>query len=199
MFSVCERMSSLQFDDVLLEISNQLSSDELEKLKFLYREKIGKKDREKINSGIKLFQVLTERGELGAAETEALSERLQQIQRHDLADKLTTFESPSGNTDSEPDQAEKAKLDIATEVIAENVGRHWRKLGRKLGLSDVKLESIGRRYPTELEETVVELLKAWRKSRGAQARAKELIEALRACDYNLTADKVEGKLAAQGY
>ncbi|XP_060924095.1 protein FADD [Limanda limanda] len=197
MFSLCERMSSLQFNAVLLEISNHLPSDELEKMKFLCREKIGKKDMEKINSGIKLFQFLTERGELGAGKTEALSDVLKQIHRHDLADKLTSFESLCVNTESEPDQGEKAKLDIATEVIAENLGRNWRKLGRKLGLNDVKLESIGRRYPTELEETVVEMLKEWRKSRGAEARTKQLIEALRACQYNLTADKVEDKLAAQ--
>ncbi|CAB1439732.1 unnamed protein product [Pleuronectes platessa] len=168
-------------------------------MKFLCREKIGKKDMEKINSGIKLFQFLTERGQLGAGKTEALSEVLQQIHRSDLADKLTTLESLGVNTESEPDQEEKAKLDIATEVIAENLGRNWRKLGRKLGLNDVKLDSIGRRYPTELEETVVELLKEWRKSRGAEARTKQLIEALRACQYNLTADKVEDKLVAQGY
>ncbi|XP_019935769.2 FAS-associated death domain protein [Paralichthys olivaceus] len=192
-------MSSLQFNAVLLEISNQLSSDELDKMKFLCRGKIGKKNMEKINSALKLFQFLTERGELGADKTEPLSELLQQIQRLDLADKFNTYESRRGNTASEPEQAEKAQLDIATEVIAENLGRSWRKLGRKLGLNDVKLDSISRRYPTELEETGIELLKEWRKSRGAEARTNELIEALRACCLNLTADKVEEKLSAQGY
>ncbi|XP_042337036.1 FAS-associated death domain protein-like [Plectropomus leopardus] len=90
-----------------------------------------------------------------------------------------------------------AKLDTATDVIAENLGRNWRKLGRKLGLTDVKLESISRRHPTELDETVRELLKEWRKSRGAEARAEELIKALRACEFNLTADKVEDRLAGR--
>lgn len=87
-----------------------------------------------------------------------------------------------------------AKLDIATDVIAENLGRTWRKLGRKLGLNDVKLDSISKRHPTELEETARELLKEWRKRRGAEARTKELIEALRSCQLNLTADKVEDRL-----
>lgn len=87
-----------------------------------------------------------------------------------------------------------AKLDIATEVIAENLGKAWRKLGRKLGLTEVKLESISKRHPTDLEETVLELLKEWRKSRGAEARTEELIRALRACQHNLTADKVEHRL-----
>lgn len=88
-----------------------------------------------------------------------------------------------------------AKLDIATEVITENLGKDWRKLGRKLGLTDVKLESVSKRHPTELGETAVELLREWRKNRGAEARTVELLQALRACKLNLTADKVEEKLA----
>lgn len=88
-----------------------------------------------------------------------------------------------------------AKLDIATEVIAENLGNHWRKLGRKLGLTDVKLESVSKKHPTDLVETAVELLKEWRKCRGAEARTLELLKALRACTLNLTADNVEDKLA----
>lgn len=92
-----------------------------------------------------------------------------------------------------------AKLHIATEVIAENLGRAWRKLGRKLHLTDVKLDSISKRHPTELDETAVELLKEWRKNCGAEARTEELLEALRACDLNMTADKVEKSLADHGY
>lgn len=94
-----------------------------------------------------------------------------------------------------PPPRPSAKLNIATEVTAENLGRHWRKLGRKLGLTDVKLESISKRHPTELEETAVELLNEWRRKRGAEARAEDLIKALRACQLNLTADKVECRLA----
>lgn len=92
-----------------------------------------------------------------------------------------------------------AKLDIAREVIMENLGKNWRKLGRKLGLTDVKLDSISRRHPTELEETAVELLKEWRENRGTEARTEDLLKALRACQFNLTADKVEDKLARHGY
>lgn len=92
-----------------------------------------------------------------------------------------------------------AKLDIATDVIADNLGRNWRKLGRKLGLTDVKLESISKRHPTELDRTVIELLREWRKNRGAEARIEDLIKALRDCEFNLTADKVEGKLKSLGH
>lgn len=88
-----------------------------------------------------------------------------------------------------------AKLDIAKEVLTETLGKAWRRLGRKLGLSEVKLESISKRHPTELDETAVELLKEWRKMRGPGACADDLIEALRACDLNLTADKLESRIS----
>uniref|UniRef100_A0A3P8S231 Fas (tnfrsf6)-associated via death domain n=1 Tax=Amphiprion percula TaxID=161767 RepID=A0A3P8S231_AMPPE len=188
-------MSSRQFNAVLLDISKRLSADQLDNLKFLVRD-VGKRELEKITSGLQLFQILMQRGELSAENTENLSKLLADIQRLDLADKLNCFDSESGSASSEPEPAERAKLDIAAEVIAENLGRNWRKLGRKLGLTDVKLESISKRHPTDLEETAVELLKEWRNSKGAEAETKDLIAALRACQQNLTADKVEDRLEA---
>lgn len=86
-----------------------------------------------------------------------------------------------------------AKLNIASDVIVNNVGRSWRKFGRKLGLTEVHLESIARKHPTDLMETAVELLKMWRKIKPQEGE-NELIKALRDCDLNLTADKVEEKL-----
>lgn len=89
-----------------------------------------------------------------------------------------------------------AKLNIAIEVIAKNLGRNWRTLGRKLALTEVELDSIARKHPTDLQETVVEMLKKWRKNQP-QAGTKELIKAARDCDFNLTADKVEERLKDQ--
>lgn len=88
-----------------------------------------------------------------------------------------------------------AKFAIATEVIADNLGRNWRRFGRKLSLSEVKLESISRRHPSDLYETAVELLKEWRKARGPGARVEDLIGALRTCEFNLTAQKLEGRIS----
>lgn len=84
---------------------------------------------------------------------------------------------------------------MATEVICQNLGKFWRRVGRKLGLSEVKLDSISKRHPTDLEETAVELLKEWRKLRGPGAQAEVLIEALKACDLNLTAHTIESRIS----
>ncbi|XP_026233723.1 FAS-associated death domain protein [Anabas testudineus] len=187
-------MSFVEFNAGLLAISDQLSSNQLDDLKFLCRDIIGKKYVETTTSGRDLFRLLTERQKLGPDNTEFLSKLLEKINRPDLSERLNSFQDQSGSNDNQPDDTEKAKLDIATDVIQENLGKNWRKLGRKLGLKDIKLESISRRHPTDLEETAVELLKEWRKSRGADARTEDLIAALRACQLNMTADKVEDKL-----
>ncbi|KAM7015102.1 FAS-associated death domain protein [Tautogolabrus adspersus] len=186
-------MSSLQLNAVLLHISNNLSAPQLEQLKFLCKDDIGKRDMERIDSGLKLFQFLTERNKLGADNTEYVCRLLKTV-RPDLSEKLQNFDCEPENSDNQPPEQEREKLCIATEFIIESLGRGWRKLGRKLGLNETKLESISLRHPTDLEETTVELLKEWRKSRGAEARTDDLINALRACGLNLTADKIEDKL-----
>ncbi|XP_068596331.1 FAS-associated death domain protein [Brachionichthys hirsutus] len=186
-------MAAFQFNAVLLEISDALSADELSKMKYLCAAMIGKRELETMDSGRKLFQTLSERGLLGIDRRDRLSGLLTGIRRQDLSDKLG-FEIVSEN--EQPDERERARLAVATELIAENLGRNWRRLGRKLGLSEVRLESVSSRHPTDLEETAVELLKEWRKVRGAQAQTEELIKALRGCKYNRTADEVEDKLAS---
>lgn len=98
-------MSSLQFNAVLLEISKQLSADQLDSLKFLCRTIIGKREAEKISSGIKLFEVLTERGQLTVDNTKYLSDLLKEIRRQDLSEKLDNFECES--LDAQPEEAER--------------------------------------------------------------------------------------------
>lgn len=105
-------MDSVQFNNVLLEISNQLSADQLEQIKFLCRGMIGKREQEKIGTGRRLFEALTEKGKLGADNTEFLSQLLTQIQRPDLSDKLNSFESQSGYTYAQPDETEKGNVTV---------------------------------------------------------------------------------------
>ncbi|XP_057696060.1 protein FADD isoform X1 [Corythoichthys intestinalis] len=185
-------MSSSRFKALLLDISRELTAEQLECIKYLCEHKVGRRVSETIDSGFRLFQCLIERGELDQENRETLSELLKQIHRQDLSDKLNSFQSPPHECAlTQPSEPERAKLDIATNVIAENLGRNWRRLGRQLGLSESKLDSVSTRHPNDLDETARELLKEWRKSRGSEVCANDLIRALRACHQNLTADKVE--------
>lgn len=88
-------MDSLKFNALLLEISNQLSEDQLDKLKYLCRDETGKRRMETTDSGTKLFVILTERGKLGANNTELLGQLLSEIRRDDLLQKLNAFVSGS--------------------------------------------------------------------------------------------------------
>lgn len=81
-------MSSSQFKNVLLEISKQLSKEELEQMKFLSGDFIFKKDMEKVDAGFTLFRILMERGKLGEDNTDFLCDMLRHIHRLDLITKV---------------------------------------------------------------------------------------------------------------
>lgn len=91
------------------------------------------------------------------------------------------------------------KINIATDVIMEQLGRNWKKVGRKLGLNDTKLDSIQDKRSSDLEEQVRELIKEWIKIERENARVEILIKALRDCKQNYTADLVEKKLQDEGF
>ncbi|XP_030622242.1 FAS-associated death domain protein [Chanos chanos] len=184
-----------QFRVTLVRISENLSDDQLSNLKFLCKGKIGKKKLEDIQSGTELFDCLMEKGEIGHDNAEFLSDILTHIGRTDLAEIITQFETHgTGTKDDLPEEAEQEKLRIAKEVIAQNLGKRWRQYGRKLGLSDAKLESIEEKHPRNLEEQVMELFREWMKLRKREAKVDELIKALRSCSQNYTADLVEKQL-----
>ncbi|XP_070985873.1 FAS-associated death domain protein-like isoform X1 [Oncorhynchus clarkii lewisi] len=187
------------FNSVLLNISGELVGDQLEKMNFLCITEIGKNRLEKMTRGLQLFMVLMERNKLGPDNTVFLVFLLTDIGRLDLADKLTNCESQyAGTPNYLPNDEEqgklRAKLDIATEMITNNIGKKWRTYGRKLGLPEAKLDHIAQKHPNNLEEQVVELLKEWRKKQKAEAKTDTLIKALRSCDQNCTADLIQTEL-----
>lgn len=96
------------FKALLLEISNQLSKDQLDKLKYLCQDEIGKRQTEKIDNGISLFTTLTERGKLGADNTELLGQLLSEIRREDLLQKLNAF--VNGSTPRHQDDTENGTV-----------------------------------------------------------------------------------------
>lgn len=112
-------MSSLRFNSVLLEISNAMSADQLNEIKFLVQQEIGKRNLEKIGSGRELFQLFRERGKLAEDNTAFLSELLKEIKRQDLSDKIDNF-----NIQPEPDdglsEEEKGKLKYDMNGVCEH-------------------------------------------------------------------------------
>ncbi|KAF7703315.1 protein FADD [Silurus meridionalis] len=182
-----------QFKVMLLEISEKLSQDNLAKLKFLCGDTIGKKKSEQITSGIQLFECLIEKVKIGPNDTEFVRKLLSDIGQEVLLEIIDRYEGQVIPTNL-PDRAELEKIHCAIEVIVEHLGRKWLQYGRKLGITETKLEGIQEKHPRNLEEQVREMFKEWMKMRKAEAKVDELIKALRACNLNYTADVVQEKL-----
>ncbi|KAM9278100.1 FAS-associated death domain protein isoform 1-T1 [Morus bassanus] len=181
---------------LLHSFSLSLSGNELSSLKFLCRDKIGKRKLEAVQSGGELFTILLEQQLIASDKVSFLEGLLESINREDLVSQLKQFveEGEVNPPDDQPDVHEKRLQDAAIEVICENVGRDWKMLVRKLGISEVKMDRIVAANPLNLHEQLVQSLREWRKWKGKDAKVIDLIKALRACNMNLVADRVEQKL-----
>ncbi|KFQ94161.1 Protein FADD, partial [Nipponia nippon] len=176
------------FLTLLHSFSSSLSDTELSSLKFLCRGKIGKRKLESVQNGGELFIILFEQQLIASDKVSFLEGLLESIKREDLVSQLKQFveEREANAPDDQLDVHEKP-----FEVICENVGRDWKMLMRKLGISEVKMDRIVAANPFNLREQLVQSLREWQKWKGKDAKVTDLIKALRGCNLNLVADRVE--------
>ncbi|KAI6068315.1 FAS-associated death domain protein [Aix galericulata] len=188
------------FLTLLHSFSLSLSAAELRDLKFLCRDKIGKRKLESVQSGAELFNFLLEQQVISSHDVDFLKTMLKVIKREDLITRLEHFveEGEANVPEDQPDVNEKRLQKVAIEVICENVGREWKMLMRKLGFSEVKMDRIIAANPLNLKEQLVQSLREWQKWKGKDAKVTDLIKGLRDCNMNLVADLVEQKLPRPG-
>ncbi|XP_071618324.1 FAS-associated death domain protein [Heliangelus exortis] len=181
---------------LLLSISSRLDAKEVSDLKFLCKKEIGKSKLESIQSGHELFNSLIEKQMITSGKATFLEDLLKRIGREDLASQLHQFieEGEVNAPEEQPDDNEKLRLRTAIRVICDNVGRGWRRPVRELGLSEVKIQRIEAASPFDLREQLLQALLEWQKWKGRDAKANDLIKALRVCHLNLAADQVELEL-----
>ncbi|XP_023784553.1 FAS-associated death domain protein [Cyanistes caeruleus] len=185
-----------RFLSLLHSISSGLSDTELSSMKFLCRDIISKRKLEAVQSGRDLFSILIEQQNIADDNLEFLRRLLQHIRRGDLLSQLAKFEEEEPCApDDQPDGHEQRLLKAAVLVIHDNVGREWKRLMRELGMPEVKLERIETDYRDKLSEQVFQALRQWQSWKGKDAKVADLIQALRGCNLNLVADRVEGKIS----
>ncbi|NWZ81002.1 FADD protein, partial [Poecile atricapillus] len=176
-----------RFLSLLHSISSGLSDTELSSMKFLCRDKISKRKLEAVQSGRDLFSILIEQQKIAEDNLEFLRKLLQHIDRGDLLSQLVQFEEEEPYApDDQPDGHEQPVA-----VIHDNVGREWKRLMRELGMPEVKLDRIETDYRDKLSEQVFQALRQWQSWKAKHAKVADLIQALRGCNLNLVADKVE--------
>ncbi|XP_069770313.1 FAS-associated death domain protein isoform X2 [Narcine bancroftii] len=137
-----EASERLRFQTVLLDISQNLTEDNLSTLKCFCAEQIGKRRLETLRSGLELFQALEELSLLSPAEPAFLTELLTVIKRPDLGNKLKAFHSTDGPPIAEVG-GDSSNLDLAIDVVCDNVGKDWWMLVRRLGLGESQIQSEG--------------------------------------------------------
>ena len=89
------------FRKLLLEFSSELSSDDLEKLKFASIDLIPRGMIESVSSGLKLFDVLEQDGRITPQNLSLLMDMLTTIGRKDLAWKIQHFVTSLVNDDAD--------------------------------------------------------------------------------------------------
>ncbi|NXM76032.1 FADD protein, partial [Serilophus lunatus] len=176
------------FLSLLLSVSSGVSDSELNAMKFLCRDKVGKRKLESVKSAMDLFSILLEKQEIAPDKLQFLRELLEPLHRDDLLSRVQQFEEEGelGAPGDQPDEHEKRR-----DVTCENVGRDWKKLLRRLGLSEAKLDRIEEAHRFDLYEKSVQGLREWQKWKGKEAKVDDLVKALRDCRLNLVADLVE--------
>ena len=63
------------------------------------------------------------------------------------------------------------------EKLGNDIGKDWKKLGRRLGVSDAKLQEIDQAHE-QLSEKGYQMLQQWKQSKGADATYQALCDAL---------------------
>ncbi|CAM4685518.1 FAS-associated death domain protein [Lepidochelys kempii] len=183
------------FLSLLHSFSMSLSDHDLSSLKFLCLDKIGKRKLESVKTGIDLFLILLEQREIAKEKVDFLQLMIKTIKREDLIIQLQEFiEGGQGDVVNHLDETEKRQQNVAFEVICDNVGKNWKMLVRRLGISDTKIDRILTASPYNLQEQLMQSLREWQKWKGKEAKVADLIKALRDCKMNLVADKVENEL-----
>ncbi|XP_001381076.1 FAS-associated death domain protein [Monodelphis domestica] len=178
----------------LHRISCNLSKKELEDMKFFCKKDIGKKKLNEVEQAIQLFSLLMQQNLLSANNTAFLTSVLRSLKRDDLIQELAKAAGSQPGSGAPLDPAVEEQLEVTFDVLCGHVGRDWKRLVRKLGISQVDIDRIVYAHPHDLREQLYQSLLVWKKSEEKEANVSTIQKALRDCELNLVADILADKL-----
>lgn len=183
-------MMAAFYRQMLVDLDRALRPNELEAMKYLCADDIPLRRREEINRALALWEVLEERQLLSPLDTHFLKDLIRKAAagRDDLVTIITVYEQqlPASQSSSAPYAGISKDFDIIVEGI--NI-RKWRTLARRLGLSDQVIDNLAEKYNGNTQEQVRQALILW--SKGDNVSRESLVKALKSCEMNMTAHKIE--------
>ncbi|KAL9959172.1 hypothetical protein ACROYT_G036266 [Oculina patagonica] len=174
---------------LLLELSNSLTSSDLEGLKFLCREVIPAGRAEKITRPFEFFSALEQLNMLSEENRDFLASKLIAINRNDLRNKLLGIQGDQnvqfgqGAVTTTPWETAPTGLyngvvpDSLVHDLVEDLSTSWRMLGRRLGLSEGVIKNIDSEHRRVIEKGVA-MFDEWKNRRTNDATMHALREGL---------------------
>uniref|UniRef100_A0A8C5PZK4 FADD n=1 Tax=Leptobrachium leishanense TaxID=445787 RepID=A0A8C5PZK4_9ANUR len=207
--------ASDRFLAMLVKISNELKEEDLKSLKSLCGESICNRKLEGIKLGTDLFTCLKEQNEISCENVDRLIYLLVTIERNDLAEEVKCYQrnyqthsmkpdlQPNmqdnrqfdGTTIAQHDTQQESQLVDALDIVCEYLGSgNWKRLMRRLGVSDVTIDRVVVANPQNLYEQQMQCFREWRQQKGGDATVQVLRETLRECSMNLIHDILVEKI-----
>lgn len=177
----------LHFRIMLTKLSHVLGSRELELMKYMCLDKIPRSVMEEINTPIDFWIVLEERAIITPGDLSFLELLLSSAcaGRQDVCQILIDYKNNSYLLDNE------GELSEAFDLITNNIGSKWRKLARKLGLTEMEIHSIVNQSPSDLQEQIRQSLLTWKRKNKHSVGRTELINALELAEFRMLAHQVQ--------
>jgi len=169
----------------LHKVGQSITPDDLSAMKFMVADKIAKRKLEEIETALDLWEVLIEKEIVSPSNVAYIKTLLVNINRQDLVHLL--------EADFNCKQGENLCEEFI--FISQNIGRDWRILARRLGLSEADIEEAVEAHPKSLREQCNSALVCWQNRRPDEATRKVLISGLRRANNNLIADNLDNQAA----
>lgn len=172
------------YRSLLLEISNSLTTPDLQQLKFLCGDVISAGVAERITRGFELFSALEQRNMLSEKNRDFLASKLIAIKRNDLRNKLLGIQGDRNVMMQDPaplmvptNQDSSVVSDTLLHEIVEELSTSWKMLGRWLGVPEAALTNIDIEQRRVIDKGMAMFVE-WKRRKSDAATVRVLRDAL---------------------